>query len=66
MPSSRICWSSVQLEPSAQRAIAAALIWIMPFWHPSEWPPYRSGPSKTWLKSKNALSEAVRREEDWR
>src|SRR5438477_10729475 len=23
--------------------------------------PYRSGPSKTWLKSKNPLSEAVRR-----
>ena len=30
--------------------------------------PYRSGPSKTWLKSKNPLSEAVRREreEEWR
>jgi bifunctional non-homologous end joining protein LigD len=29
--------------------------------------PYRSGASKTWLKSKNPLSEAVRREreEDW-
>jgi bifunctional non-homologous end joining protein LigD len=29
--------------------------------------PYRSGPSKTWLKSKNPLSEAVRREreEEW-
>jgi bifunctional non-homologous end joining protein LigD len=29
--------------------------------------PYRSGPSKTWLKSKNPLSEAIRREreEDW-
>jgi ATP-dependent DNA ligase len=29
--------------------------------------PYRSGPSKTWLKSKNPLSEAVsrEREEDW-
>ena len=29
--------------------------------------PYRSGPSKDWLKSKNPLSEAVRREreEDW-
>jgi ATP-dependent DNA ligase len=29
--------------------------------------PYRSGPSKTWLKSKNPLSETVRREreEDW-
>jgi bifunctional non-homologous end joining protein LigD len=29
--------------------------------------PYRSGPSKAWLKSKNPLSEAVRREreEDW-
>jgi bifunctional non-homologous end joining protein LigD len=29
--------------------------------------PYRSGPSKTWLKSKNPLSEAVRREreDDW-
>jgi bifunctional non-homologous end joining protein LigD len=29
--------------------------------------PYRSGRSKTWLKSKNPLSEAVRREheEDW-
>jgi bifunctional non-homologous end joining protein LigD len=29
--------------------------------------PYRSGPSKTWLKSKNPLCEAVRREseEDW-
>jgi len=29
--------------------------------------PYRSGPSKMWLKSKNPLSEAVRREreEDW-
>jgi bifunctional non-homologous end joining protein LigD len=29
--------------------------------------PYRSGPSKTWLKSKNPLSEAVPREasEDW-
>ena len=26
--------------------------------------PYRSGPSKTWLKSKNPLSEAVRRERD--
>ncbi len=28
---------------------------------------YRGGPSKTWLKSKNQLSEAVRREteEDW-
>jgi hypothetical protein len=25
------------LSPSAQRAIAAALIRIMPFWHPSEW-----------------------------
>ena len=30
--------------------------------------PYRGGPSKTWLKSKNTASEAVRREreEDWR
>src|SRR4029079_4927 len=30
--------------------------------------PYRSGPSKTWLKSKNPLSVAVRREreEEWR
>ena len=30
--------------------------------------PYRSGPSRTWLKSKNPASEAVRREreEDWR
>ena len=30
--------------------------------------PYRSGPSKTWLKSKNPASEAVRREreEEWR
>jgi bifunctional non-homologous end joining protein LigD len=30
--------------------------------------PYRSGPSKTWLKSRNPASEAVRREaeEDWR
>ena len=29
--------------------------------------PYRSGPSKVWLKSKNTASEAVRREreEDW-
>jgi bifunctional non-homologous end joining protein LigD len=29
--------------------------------------PYRSGPSKDWLKSKNPLSEAVRREreENW-
>jgi bifunctional non-homologous end joining protein LigD len=29
--------------------------------------PYRSGPSKTWLRSENPLSEAVRREreEDW-
>jgi bifunctional non-homologous end joining protein LigD len=29
--------------------------------------PYRNGPSKAWLKSKNPLSEAVRREreEDW-
>jgi ATP-dependent DNA ligase len=29
--------------------------------------PYRSGPSKTWLKSKNPASEAVRREreEEW-
>ena len=29
--------------------------------------PYRSGPSKMWLKSKNPASEAVRREaeEDW-
>ena len=29
--------------------------------------PYRSGPSKAWLKPKNPLSEAVRRErnEDW-
>ena len=26
--------------------------------------PYRSGPSKTWLKWKNPLSEAVRRERD--
>jgi bifunctional non-homologous end joining protein LigD len=30
--------------------------------------PYRSGPSKTWLKAKNPASEAVRREreEEWR
>ncbi len=30
--------------------------------------PYRSGPSKVWLKSKNPASEAVRREreEKWR
>jgi ATP-dependent DNA ligase len=30
--------------------------------------PYRSRPSKTWLKSKNPASAAVRREreEDWR
>ena len=30
--------------------------------------PYRSGPSRTWLKSKNPNSEAVRREreEEWR
>ena len=30
--------------------------------------PYRSGPSKTWLKSKNPASEAVRREreQEWR
>jgi ATP-dependent DNA ligase len=29
---------------------------------------YHSGPSKTWLKSKNPASEAVRREreEEWR
>ena len=29
--------------------------------------PYRSGPSMTWLKSKNPASEAVRREreEEW-
>lgn len=29
--------------------------------------PYRSGPSKVWVKSKNPASEAVRREreEDW-
>ena len=29
--------------------------------------PYRGGPSKTWLKSKNPASEAVRREreEEW-
>ena len=29
--------------------------------------PYRSGTSKTWLKSKNPLTEAVRREreEEW-
>jgi bifunctional non-homologous end joining protein LigD len=29
--------------------------------------PYRSGPSKVWIKSKNGASEAVRREreEDW-
>jgi bifunctional non-homologous end joining protein LigD len=31
-------------------------------------PLYRSGPSRTWLKSKNPASEAVRREceVDWR
>ena len=30
--------------------------------------PYRRGPSKVWLKSKNPASEAVRREreEEWR
>ena len=30
--------------------------------------PYRSGPSKTWVKSKNPASAAVRREreEQWR
>ena len=30
--------------------------------------PYRSGPSKTWLKSKNPASQAVRREREveWR
>ena len=30
--------------------------------------PYRSGPSKVWLKSKNPESDAVRREreEEWR
>jgi ATP-dependent DNA ligase len=30
--------------------------------------PYRSGPSKTWVKSMNPASEAVRREreEEWR
>jgi ATP-dependent DNA ligase len=30
--------------------------------------PYRSGPSRTWLKSKNPASDAVggEREEDWR
>ena len=30
--------------------------------------PYRSGPSKTWVKSKNLASDAVRREreEEWR
>jgi bifunctional non-homologous end joining protein LigD len=29
--------------------------------------PYRSGPSKVWLKAKNPASEAVRRErEEWR
>ena len=30
--------------------------------------PYRSGPSRTWLKTKNPASEAVRREreEEWR
>jgi bifunctional non-homologous end joining protein LigD len=30
--------------------------------------PYRSGPSKTWVKTKNPASEAVRREreEEWR
>ena len=30
--------------------------------------PYRSGPSKAWLKAKNPASEAVRREreEEWR
>ena len=30
--------------------------------------PYRSGPTRDWLKSKNPLSEAMRREseEDWK
>ena len=30
--------------------------------------PYRSGPSKTWVKSENPASDAVRRqrEEEWR
>jgi ATP-dependent DNA ligase len=28
--------------------------------------PYRTGPSKSWLKSKNPLSEAVRREREER
>jgi hypothetical protein len=28
--------------------------------------PYRSGPSKTWLKTKNPASEAVRREREER
>ena len=27
--------------------------------------PYRSGPSKMWLKSKNLASEAEQREEEW-
>ncbi len=26
--------------------------------------PYRSGPTRTWLKAKNPLSEAVRREHE--
>src|SRR4029077_7016240 len=28
--------------------------------------PYRSGPSKTWVKSKNPASDAVRREREYR
>ena len=28
--------------------------------------PYRSGPSRTWLKTKNPESAAVRREREWR
>jgi bifunctional non-homologous end joining protein LigD len=27
--------------------------------------PYRSGPSKMWLKSKNPASEAEQRKEEW-
>jgi hypothetical protein len=64
---SQLMVSALKLPPGAERRDSFILIGCFLERIAAMDAPYRSGPSKTWLKSKNPLSEAVRREaeEDW-
>ena len=64
---SQLMVSALKLPPGAERRDSFILIGCFLERIAAMDPPYRNGPSKTWLKSKNPLSEAVwrEREEDW-